>query len=217
MAGPDGMKRLLAFGVRNVPVVARGDRFVFGQVLPDVAELVGVRPPGQQALTPAQLVGKWLVVLDAARRYAPQLPTDRLDRRAIANRDRSVRYLAYHVFRIAEAFLEVADGAELSVDLPNVPPGEAERTGEDIARYGAAVRERVVLWWNGAQARGCAHRVSTYYGLQPLRDVLERSTWHSAQHVRQLMALLESWGIPPERPLTDTDLQDLPIPKGVWE
>lgn len=217
MADPDGMKRLLAFGVRNVPVVAKGDRFVFGQVLPDVAELVGVRPPGQPGLAPAQLVDKWLVVLDAAARYAPQLPTGKLDQRAIANRDRSVRYLAFHVFRIAEAFLEVTDGAELSVDLPNVPPGPAERTGEDIARYGAAVRERVALWWNGAQAQGCAQRVPTYYGMQPLRDVLERSTWHSAQHVRQLMALLESWDIPPDRPLTDADLHGLPMPRGVWE
>ena len=211
------MKRLLAFGVRNVPVVANGERFVFGQVLPDVAELVGVQPPGQPGLTPAQLVDKWLIVLDATARYAPQLPADKLAERAVANRDRSVRYLAFHVFRIAAAFLEVTEGAELSVDLPNVPPGEAERTGEDIARYGAAVRKRVAQWWSSAQDQGCAQRVATYYGLQPLRDVLERSTWHSAQHVRQLMALLDSWGIPPDRPLTAGDLQGLPIPKGVWE
>jgi hypothetical protein len=45
MADPSGMERLGKFGVRNVPVVAKGDRFVFGQVLKDVAELVGVRAP----------------------------------------------------------------------------------------------------------------------------------------------------------------------------
>jgi hypothetical protein len=114
MGDPSGMERLMKFGVRNVPVVAKGDKFVFGQVLKDVAELVGVRAPGAVGLTPAQFVAKWLTVLDAAQRYVNQLPDDKMEQRAIANRDRSIRYLSFHVFRIAEAFLEVTEGAELT-------------------------------------------------------------------------------------------------------
>jgi hypothetical protein len=34
---PGGRERLLKLGVRNVPVVARGDQYVFGQNLEDVA------------------------------------------------------------------------------------------------------------------------------------------------------------------------------------
>ena len=98
------MARLLKFGVRNVPVVAKGDEYVFGQVLADVARLAGVKAPGQAGLTPAQFVEKWLLVLEAAQRLVRQIPTEKLDERAVANRDRSVRYLAFHVFRIAEAF-----------------------------------------------------------------------------------------------------------------
>jgi len=217
MASPDGMARLMKFGVRNVPVVAKGDDYVFGQVLADVARLAGVRAPGQAALSPAQYVEKWLFVLQAAQRFVRQIPEDKLEERAVANRDRSVRYLAFHVFRIAEAFLEVTEGTELSVELPNVPPGDDVRSGNDIARYGDTIVPRVSQWWQGNDDKACERRVATYYGEQPLRDVLERSTWHSAQHVRQIMALLERWGIAPDRPVTDSDLAGLPLPKGVWE
>ena len=207
----------MKFGVRNVPVVARGDKFVFGQVLKDVAELVGVRAPGDAGLSPAQFVAKWLVVLDAAQRYVRQLPDDRMEQRAIANRDRSIRYLAFHVFRIAEAFLEVTEGGEMTVERPNVPPGDGVRVGADMARYGAGVRQRVEQWWNATDDKACEKRVATYYGMQPLRDVLERCTWHSAQHVRQLIALLDGWGIAVDGRITDADLAGLPLPKGIWE
>jgi hypothetical protein len=53
--------------------------------------------------------------------------------------------------------------------------------------------------------------------MQPLRDVLERCTWHSAQHVRQLIALLDGWKIPVDGRITDADLAGLPLPKGIWE
>lgn len=217
MANPDGLSRLLAFGVRNVPVVAKGEQYVFGQVLADVARLVGVKPPGQAGLTPAQMVQKWQFVLAAAQRFVRQLPDDRLEERAVANRDRSVRYMAFHVFRIGEAFLEVTQGGEMTVERPNVAPGDNIRTGEAIAAYGDDVMMRIAVWWSTVGDRNCEGKVPTYYGMQPLCDVLERCTWHSAQHVRQLMAILERWEIAPDTPVTDQDLAGLPLPKGVWE
>lgn len=217
MVNPDGMQRLLAFGVRNVPVVARGNEYVFGQVLADVARLAGVKPPGQAGLTPAQMVEKWLFVLTAAQRFVRQLPTDYMEERAISNRDRSVRYMAFHVFRIGEAFLEVTQGEEMTVERPNVPPGDELKTGAQIAVYGDDIIKRITAWWGGATDRECAGKVPTYYGMQPMRDVLERCTWHSAQHVRQLMAILERLNITPDKAVTDQDLAGLPMPKGVWE
>jgi uncharacterized damage-inducible protein DinB len=217
MADPDGMARLMAFGVRNVPVVAKGDKFVFGQVITDVAELVGVKAPGQAALSADELVSKWLFVLEAEQRFARQMPTAHLEERAVANRDRSVRYLGFHVFRIGEAFLEVTQGEEMTVERPNVPPGDDVRSGDDIARYGDTITRRIAQWWQQTPDKACASKVATYYGEQPLRDVLERCVWHSAQHVRQSMALLERWGIAPDTPVTDADLKGLPMPKGIWE
>ena len=47
--------------------------------------------------------------------------------------------------------------------------------------------------------------------------LFERSTWHSAQHARQLIAVLERFGIEPERRLGAAELAGLPLPEGLWE
>ena len=47
--------------------------------------------------------------------------------------------------------------------------------------------------------------------------VFERVTWHSAQHCRQLVPVLERMGIQPDRLLTASDLAGLPLPERLWE
>ena len=59
--------------------------------------------------------------------------------------------------------------------------------------------------------------MKTYYGLQPLHHLLERCTWHSAQHARQIIAVLERFGIEADGPLTAEDYAGLPLPEGLWE
>ena len=48
-----------------------------------------------------------------------------------------------------------------------------------------------MAWWSTSDDKTYTERVPTYCGAQPLHEVLERTTWHPCQHVRQLMALLE--------------------------
>ena len=192
---------------------------VFGQNLEDVAEFVGLQGTGHQPLPPDQLIGKWTNVLHAAQRYMRQLPDDKMNERVIPNRDRSIRLLAHHTFRIGEAFLEsVVDGVEYAIQHANVPPKDgAYTTGEAIAEYGGEVIARLEDWWKQLQDKSGSQVLKTYYGAQPLHQVLERSTWHSAQHSRQLAAVLERYGIAPERPLTPDELAGLPLPERLWE
>jgi hypothetical protein len=216
---PGGRERLLALGVRNVPVVARGEQYVFGQNLEDVAEFVGLQGTGHTPLPPEELVRKWVGVLRATQRYLRQMPQSKLNERVIDNRDRSIRLMGHHVFRIGEAYLEsVIDGVEYAVQHANVPPADGTfLTGEELARYGDQVIERLGQWWNGLPDKSCEQKMKTYYGMQPLHQLLERSTWHSAQHARQLMAVLERYGVKPDGPLTQEHLAGLPLPERLWE
>ena len=47
------------YGLRRVPVLAKGDRYAFGQMLDPFAKLAGVPMPGAERLTPAQLRELW--------------------------------------------------------------------------------------------------------------------------------------------------------------
>ncbi len=216
LADPAGFARLQRLGPRKVPVLARGARFIFTQSLDDVAEFVGLAETGIARLPPADLVAKWLVVLRTAQAYARQFPPARFEADAIASRPRPVRVLAHHVFRIAEAFLETAvDGREYSIGAAN-QESPVKLDGHGVAVYGEGVIARVEAWWGGLADRDCRADLPTYYGPQSTHRLLERCAWHSAQHVRQLAAVLEGCGIAPAPRLVPGTLAGLPLPEGLW-
>ena len=219
MNDPTGKEQLLKLGVRTVPVLARGEQYIFCQNLEDVAEFVGLQGTGLTPLPPGVLFTKWIVVLRAAQRYIRQIPNAHINDRAIGNRDRSIRLLSHHIFRIGEAFLETAiDGVEYWVQLANVPPQDGTYiTGDEIASYGNSVIERIENWWTRLDDKSCQQKVKTFYGTPPMHQLFERSTWHSAQHTRQMIAVLERFGIEPDVRLTAEDLAGLPLPEGIWE
>lgn len=205
--------------MRNVPVVAKGEQFVFGQNLEDVAEFVGLQGTGHKPLPPEELIKRWVIVLRAAQRFMRQLPDEKLLERVIPNRDRTIRLMCHHVFRIGEAFLEsVEGGVEYAVQLANVPPKDGEfMTGDEIARYGDTVIARLENWWLKLEDKSCQQKIKTFFGMQPIYMLYERSTWHSAQHARQLTAVLEGLGIEPNQRMTPEQLAGLPLPERLWE
>ena len=209
----------MKFGITTVPVLARAGQYIFCQNLEDVAEFVGVQGIGYTPLPPAVLLAKWINVLRAAQRYIRQIPDWRLVERVIDNRDRSIRLMSHHIFRIGEAFLETAiDDVEYRVNNANVPPADGTcTTGAEIVQYGDSIISRIQTWWEQLEDKSCRQKIRTFYGTPPLHQLFERSTWHSAQHTRQLIAVLERFGIPPDERLSSEDLAGLPLPEGLWE
>jgi len=211
------MAELRKLGARSVPVVARGDQFVFAQAIGDVIGFLGLKVKPQAPLAPEALLQKLDVVLSAAARYVRQIPAPELQK-PFRNRNRPVRALAFHVFRIVEGFLEsMQDGQELTYDRIMRDEAPADLTPEDLARYGESVLARAKAWWAAYPDKRCTQTMPTYFGEHPVHVVLERTVWHPAQHTRQLMLVLESLGIAPDRPLSAADLAGLPLPEKAWD
>lgn len=212
-----GMEELRKLGARSVPVVALGGKFVFAQAIGDVIKFLGLEVRQQERLSPEALMAKMDLVLTAAARYVRQIPAAELDK-PFRNRNRPIRVLAHHVFRIVEGFLEsMHDGGLLTYEriMTDAPP--SIKTGEDIARYGESVLARAKQWWAAYPDRSCQGPMETYFGTHPVHVVLERAVWHPAQHVRQLMLILETLGIQPDHPLSAADLAGLPLPEKAWD
>jgi hypothetical protein len=155
--------------------------------------------------------------IDAALRMIPQMPDDRLEVQT-PGRPRAYGRLAHHMFRICEAFTEVAGGKFFAQGMPGevLHPEEMASTAA-LAEYGTRVKAKVENWWAAADDKEAQASVETYYGTQNLHEVMERATWHIGQHTRQWVMLLEMAGIAADRPLSDADFSDLPMPKKVWD
>ena len=205
------------YGLRKVPVLAKGDKYAIGQMLDPFAKLAGLPMPGADRLSPEQLYKKYEMVFAAGQRYARQFPTEKFRERVIPHREREIRTLCFHVFRIGEAFLETWNGAEYAAKIADNEPPDSMKTGDDVARYGVNVWKQYEAWWRGLEDRTLSPVLKTYYGDTVAHKVFERVTWHSAQHCRQLIAVLERMRIQPDGPLTAANLAGLPLPERLWE
>lgn len=207
------------FGVRMLPLVTRGDQYANGQSLRDVAALVGVDIGEQTILPPEELVQRIERILEAEQRFFGQMPEDKMQGE-VPGRPRSFANLAWHTFNVVDAWLEhEVEGIPLVVAAygRNAPEGRDSKAA--ILAYGADVERRFKEWWERqGQYTDFGEEAETYYAKQSKHDFLERTTWHSGQHVRQMMMILEDFiGVKPIDPLPDSMWAGLPMPEKVWD
>jgi hypothetical protein len=181
-----------------------------------VVKFLGLKEATGPVLSPAQLMQRLDVFLSTAVRIVPQMP-DHLLLTEVPNRPRSYLALGHHLFRIPEGFLEVAGGATLSSDMLTGGPPVEMNSSAAVGAYGQQVRDALHAWWDTKSDKTGRQTVQTYYGPQLLHELMERTTWHCGQHVRQWFMLLDMAGIAPAVTLDDSAFVDLPMPSSVWD
>ncbi len=210
------MEELQRLGARTIPVVSQGDKFVFAQVIKDVVEFLGLKDDTAPTLSPDQLKQRYDHVLETAIRLVDAMPDEHLEKE-LPDRPRSWRVLLHHVFQIPTAFLDMEEtGETLTYENMVGPPPDDMTTSAAIAAFGKDVRERFNAWAKNSDGEDFDGQVPTYFGGTTRHEMLERTVWHSTQHVRQVAALLEQVGIEPDRPLTAADIEGLPLTEKVW-
>ena len=211
------MAELRELGARSVPVVARDGRFVFAQVIGDVIEFLDLPDDTAPELSPTELAAKLDRILETAVRLTRQMPDERLED-LLPNRPRSWRVLMHHVYQIPVAFLDMEEqGETLTYEALTEPPPDSMRSSEAVADHGEGVRVRFNEWWDRVDGEDFSGRVPTYFGGTTRHEMLERTVWHTAQHVRQVASLLERAGVAPDRPPAAGDLRGLPLTDKVWD
>lgn len=218
LGDPVAFEELKRFGLRQVPIVTRGDEWVNGQVLADVARVAGITLGGQRILPVDELKRRLDAVLAAAERLAAQVPADSLST-LLPNRPRSYANLVYHIFNIADAFVEHGEGIPLVYESYDRTAPPDRQTNEHLISYGRQVQKRLADWFAGPGENADFNaRANVYYGEQTLHQFLERTTWHSGQHTRQLTWVLgDILHIPPNGPLPQSTFEGLPMPVKVWD
>ena len=105
------MAALRALGARSVPIVSRGEKFVFAQVIKDVVDFLGLADDTAPALSPDELARRYERILETAIRLIRQMPDDRLGDE-LPNRPRTWRVVMHHIFQIPTAFLDMEQTGE---------------------------------------------------------------------------------------------------------
>jgi hypothetical protein len=214
-ANPESRADLERLGIPRPPAVALGDRVVHGWNPQGLAALLGVEYRAPKKLTPTQLAFRLDRVLEAGQHLVARFDVSHMDH-IPAERKRTVRDLAFHVFRLSLGYIDAVDRAELPEAVYEERAPEDFISGGDVARYGSLVRARITGWFQGAGLEEFARTVHTYYGPQQADDLLERTVWHAGQHVRQLYVLAERLGVTPPAPMPMRELEGLPLPDAIW-
>src|ERR1700731_3933187 len=169
----EGFAELAALGLRTVPIVRRGTDWANGQVLRDVARVAGIPWGGASMLPVPEMCDRLVEIQTTAQRLFAQIPD------------------------AGPGTLPLKEGAYARVPAPG-SDGKAA-----ILAYGADVLRRFEAWRAGpGRTADFTRKARVYYGDVTLHDYLERTTWHSGQHVRQLVMVLGLLGIAPDRPPT---------------
>lgn len=213
---PAAMKFLAGLGIRSIPVVVRGQEYTFAQSLEDVAKFVGIDHDAKY-LAPEVLMERWKTIMEIATETISKIPPPMLEKVPAPPRTRTVRDIAYHIFQVPDAFLQVViDGLEDWTVVANIDaPPTIDIAG--ILDYASDKQNRVAQWWDTLEDRSCKRPLKMFYGVHSLHSFFERSVWHTAQHTRQLLWWSQQNGIAVGRQLTQEILEGLPVPQGLWE
>lgn len=214
LAEQGAMDELMALGIRSVPVLLQGERSTYAQSLDDVAKFVGLARDAK-VLPPEVLIDRWLQFLRISRDLFGRLPVDQLETRPVPERARSNRQLGSHIFQIPESLLETVEtGIKDSRDISNANYDHL-RSKDDVLAYADSIIARLERWRASVDRSWFTSTVETYYGPQPAMHVLERGTWHSGQHARQLDLVVSTLtGTPAAIP--PATYEGLPMPVGIW-
>lgn len=219
LADPGARDALAELGARTVPLLVRDGRWVSAQDPAEVARFVGLRWTAGR-LAAADLLARLDALLELAAHFAARWPRQRLSE-TLPGRDRSHADLLYHVAMIVEGLLDAAapgrSGALTYAHFERRPPA-AEVEPARLARRLRETRASLAALAAGVLPQAAAMTVRTYYGERPVHELIERTTWHVAQHLRQIEHLAREVIGLPDAPVLPTELlAGLPLPQRVWD
>src|ERR1700741_2929764 len=163
------MAELQRLGVRSVPVLSRGSKYTFGQSTKQIVDFLGLNEKSGPELATNALAQRVDKFMWAALALIPLMPEERLGQH-VPGRPRSYRALAFHLFRVVDAFVGANEGTTLVQAMFREEP--ATDAGTDaLVEYGKKVRQRYLDWW-AENDHAATKKLETYYGPQTLHELL---------------------------------------------
>ena len=196
------------------PAIRVGERFANGLNLNEVADLLGVEYNVPPPLPPTELYDRYLAIQEVFAKVLAIAPEGFLQR-TLPGRNRDMTDVAVQVSAVMRCFLVAYETGKYD-DSFHYRPDDV-RTIADLKARADKTLELFMKWWDQEGFDDPLDNVvDTYWGHHTLHEVFEREVWHSAQHLRQLVYVLDEIGVK-----HDFDLEPLivglPMPKRIHD
>lgn len=194
-----------------MPVIAFNNEALAGVDLGPVANLLGLNYDSTPELSPKELTQRLQAFLSWLDRSVACIPLS-LHTITIPGRDRTIWELIEHMYEIARVFELIADGQRtFSATHALAEPKEAKEATQIQAELRSLITtiSRIKVDYD--------RKIDTYFGDASLHYVLERTTWHIAQHIRQLIDLTKNHSNCFLPSLNEQLFEQLPMPREVWD
>ncbi len=173
--------------------------------------MIGLVYNSNPELSPSELINRQVELLSILDSTIDSIPETAHDQK-IPGRDRTIWNLVEHMCEIAHVYQRVAEGTSTF----DAAAADAEVTGKSTLDQLHAsldsLRDNL-----SRETYEYEKQVETYFGVASLHYVLERSTWHIAQHLRQLASLMRGIDKSIMEDIDTKLLDRLPIPNEVWD
>jgi uncharacterized damage-inducible protein DinB len=214
-ADPAALAELQALKLQVVPVTLIDGHPVIGFNRVALTNALGLSEPTRQEEEqgPAWMLRKFETVLGAAMRATGQIPDSQIDWTS-PERGRNLRQFTFHLFDRPNLMLNAYETRTFRAEDRGRYIGEAlqRRDVADIVAFGEQVGERVRAFFRSAALDTLATTIDTYMGPLTLQQLLDLGLGHSVHHLKQLYVFMEQIGIPPDRPLSQSDFDGVAVP-----
>ena len=178
--------------------------------LAQVAQLLGLSYESEIVLSPSELLTRLVQINETLTKIGPRLTNEFL-RVKLPGRERTVLGLINHISEISSVLIEVLRGEVFTASKADAEP-----------QIELVIAELIPILLARNEVLKSVHidpdrMADTYFGDQSLHTVINRTVWHSAQHLRQLVDLCQTQQAQLEIPEISHLLQDLPLPQKVWD
>ena len=194
-----------------MPVVALGGQGVQAVDLRPVAHLLNIPYDAEPQLSPSALKHRLVALLRWLDDFAQSCPND-LHNLKIEGRERSLWDIVEHVVEISRIYEAVAANQREF----DASAADANSTTHYTVFLVSGEINRLI---DQIEQEQCNYdkELDTYFGNATLHWVLERTTWHTAQHLRQLEDMVLHSGTVTITSLDKSLLTELPLPTSVWD
>lgn len=199
--------------------VIDGTHSVVGYEVPTLKRLLGIGADAPRELSAPELLEKYKLAYDAAKRAVRQIPDDKLDWATPAKerRGQTLRQIAWHLFDRPDVCMDAAKTGHFTFEDIHQYERLANnyRTTRDIIEYGDVIMARLEDFLTN-QPHLLETVVQAYFGPRTVGQLLNMTLSGIVLRLRQTYHFMRSVGVEPKDLMREEDFAGIPVPKKLF-